>query len=81
MMDYDAAVVDALCHSFTGIFDVFPVYESDPNFLHLQVLGRCSNRKLMNFVWIKLTKCISFPNGEERVRQMVIGIIGQPKVM
>ena len=77
MMDYDAAVVDPLCHSFIGILDVLSVYESDPNFLHLQVLGRCSNRKMMNSVWIKLTKRISFPNGEERVRQMVIRIIGQ----
>ena len=40
MMDYDAAVVDALWHSFTGIFDVLPIYELDPNFLHLQVPWR-----------------------------------------
>ena len=53
MKDYDAAVVDALCHSFTGIFNVLPIYESDPNFLHLQVPGRWSNRKRMKSIPIR----------------------------
>lgn len=79
-----AAVVAALSHRSIEISDILVIYQTDPNFLHLEAPApaRYFNFELTESVHINWNQYF-FPNGAEKrvIGTIFMGSTEQPKVM